>query len=210
LINLLLSGVAGFYTPLLIEDFYQSINSDESFKIAAFYLVLLLVAEYVNRFLFQISTHRYIQLLLGEIRLQSYGVWLNAPFKKNLKNKKDFPMGEVLARLMNDTDAVRDVVGSGSFAIFIDIIFVSSCLVSFLQMNSATGLTLFIAEVLACFLLVKGSKFMAKIFMDVRRLTGQMARVVTDLTSGLKELYFSPNHQYASKRGEKIFEEFLG
>ncbi len=209
LINLLLSGVAGFYTPLLIEDFYQSINSDESFKIAAFYLVLLLVAEYVNRFLFQISTHRYIQLLLGEIRIQSYGVWLNAPFKKNLKNKKDFPMGEVLARLMNDTDAVRDVVGSGSFAIFIDIIFVSSCLVSFLQMNSATGLTLFITEVLACLLLVKGSKFMAKIFMDVRRLTGQMARVVTDLTSGLKELYFSPNHQYASKRGEKIFEEFL-
>jgi ABC-type multidrug transport system fused ATPase/permease subunit len=33
--------------------------------------------------------------------------------------------------------------------------------------------------------------------------------VVTDLSSGLRELFFSPNDKYASKRGEKIFEEFL-
>jgi len=50
---------------------------------------------------------------------------------------------------------------------------------------------------------------MAKIFMEVRRITGMMARVVTDITSGLRELYFSPNKNYASKRGQKIFEEFL-
>ncbi len=209
LLNLILSGIAGFYTPLLIQEFYQSIQSDETFRAATFKLLLLLCAEYTNRFFFQLSTHRYIQLLLCEIRLQSFSLWLQAPFKKNLKKKKEFPMGEVLARLMNDTDAVRDVVGSGSFAIFIDIIFISSCLISFLQMNSSTGLTLFIAEAFACILLVKGSKIMAKVFMDVRRLTGQMARVVTDLTSGLKDLYFSPNASYASKRGEKIFEEFL-
>src|SRR5690606_3198446 len=34
-------------------------------------------------------------------------------------------------------------------------------------------------------------------------------RVVTDITSGLKELFYSPNDRYASRRGEKVFEEFL-
>lgn len=65
------------------------------------------------------------------------------------------------------------------------------------------------AEIFACLLLLKGSKIMARIFMDVRRVTGFMARVVTDITSGLKELFYSPNNLYASRRGEKIFEEFL-
>lgn len=32
---------------------------------------------------------------------------------------------------------------------------------------------------------------------------------MTDLTSGLRELFYSPNNLYASRRGEKIFEEFL-
>ena len=50
---------------------------------------------------------------------------------------------------------------------------------------------------------------MAKIFMEVRRVTGLMARVVTDLTSGLRELFFSPNPRYATKRGDAIFEDFL-
>ncbi len=173
-------------------------------------LGFLFCAEYLNRFLFQLATHRYIQLLLMSIREKSFGLWLRAPFKQKGKNKQeDYPLGEVLARLMNDTDAVREIVSAGAFAIFIDVIFILSCLISFLQLNSTTGLALFIAEVFACWLLVKGSKFMAVVFMDVRRLTGLMARITTDLTSGLRELFYSPNIKYASRRGEKVFEEFL-
>lgn len=208
-INVLISAVTGYLTPRLITSFYESLNKDESFSYHFGLLVALFVGEYLNRLLFILSSHRYIQLLLIEIRAQSYSLWLKAPFKKRTNKHEDYPMGEVLARLMNDTDSVREVVSSGSFTIFIDIIFILSCLISFLQLNSTTGLALFIAEVFACILLIKGSKVMADIFMDVRRITGMMARVVTDLTSGLKELFFSPNEQYASKRGKKIFEEFL-
>jgi ABC-type multidrug transport system fused ATPase/permease subunit len=207
--NILISAVTGYLTPRFITSFYESLNTDEAYRHQLTLLVCLYAGEYLNRFLFTISTHRYIQLLLVDIRKRSFSLWLKAPFKRKSGKHDEYPLGEVLARLMNDTDAVREVVSSGSFAIFIDIIFILSCLISFLQLNSTTGLALFIAEVIACLLLIKGSKVMANIFMDVRRITGLMARVVTDLTSGLRELFYSPNDKYASKRGQKIFEEFL-
>lgn len=209
-LNLGVSALTGYFTPRLITQFYDSLGTESSFRTNLILLGALFVGEYVNRFLFQLSTHRYIQLLLMSIREKSFSLWLRAPFKQKGKSKQDdYPLGEVLARLMNDTDAVREIVSAGAFAIFIDVIFILSCLISFLQLNSTTGLALFIAEVVACWLLVKGSKFMAVVFMDVRRLTGLMARVTTDLTSGLRELFYSPNIKYASRRGEKIFDEFL-
>lgn len=207
--NVLVSVLTGYLTPRFITAFYESLNKEAEFKHQLTLLILLYVGEYLNRFFFSLATNRYIQVLLTEIRRKSYSLWLKAPFKRKSGKHEEYPMGEVLARLMNDTDAVREVVSSGSFAIFIDIIFILSCLISFLQLNSTTGVSLFIAEVVACILLVKGSKIMANIFMDVRRITGFMARVVTDITSGLRELFFSPNNKYASRKGEKIFEEFL-
>lgn len=209
LINLGVSALTGYYTPQLINDFYQSIRNHADFSNHTRNLILLIIFEYVNRFSFQLATHRYIQKLLVHVRQKSYGLWLRAPFRNKGKKYEDYPMGEVLARLMNDTDAVREVVSSGGFSIFIDIIFITSCLISFLRLNSQTGIALFVAEILACILLIKATKAMAKIFMEVRKMTGMMARVVTDITSGLKELFYSPNNNYASKRGEKIFEEFL-
>lgn len=209
-INVVTSAIAGFYTPRFINSFYSSLKSDSDFLLSFQFLLGLFLLEYVNRFCFQLATHKYIQKLLNEVRVNSFTSWMKAPFKRKTSRKhEDYPLGEVLARLMNDTDAVREVVSSGSFGIFIDIIFVGSCLFSFLQLNSFTGLSLFIAEILAAFLLVRGSEVMARVFMDVRKVTGQMARVVTDLTSGLRELFYSPNDSYASKRGDRIFEDFL-
>jgi ABC-type multidrug transport system fused ATPase/permease subunit len=209
LINIMISAVTGYLTPRFITAFYEALDKEAEYQHRMILLIVLISCEYLNRFFFNISTHRYIQLLLVDIRRRSFELWIKAPFKRKSGKHDEYPLGEVLARLMNDTDAVREVVSSGSFAIFIDIIFILSCLLSFLQLNSTTGLVLFVAEVIACLLLIKGSKFMAIVFMDVRRITGMMARVVTDLTSGLRELFYSPNAKYASKRGQKIFEEFL-
>ena len=209
LFNLLISSVTGYLTPILTMSFYKSIGQEAEFSRQLTFFVILIGCEYLNRFFFSISTHRYIQVLLTEIRKKSYSLWIKAPFKRKSGKHEEYPLGEVLARLMSDTDAVREIVSSGSFSIFIDIIFILSCLISFLQLNSTTGLSLFIAEILACILLLQGSKVMAKIFMEVRRINGYMARVVTDLTSGLRELFYSPNNNYATRRGEKIFEEFL-
>lgn len=209
-INLVVTAIAGYLTPRLITQFYDSFKKEAEFDHYFWLLLGLFLAEYANRFVFQVCSHRYIQILLNQIRGQSFSLWLKAPFKKKAGGKHDeYPMGEVLARLMNDTDAVREIVSSGSFGIFIDIIFILSSLISFLELNSTTGLAIFLAEIVAVFLLIKGSKAMAFIFMDVRKVTGYLAREITDLTSGLRELFFSPNNHYASRRGEKVFEDFL-
>ena len=209
IINVIVSAVIGFYTPKVISNFYSALNNESHFNHQLLLLASLITIEYLNRLFFSLSTHRYIQLLLLETRKQSFSLWLKASFKSKSRKHDEYPLGEVLARIMNDTDALREVVSSGSFAIFIDIVFILSCLISFLQLNSTTGLALFFAEIGACVLLIKGTKVMSNVFMEVRRVTGMMARVVTDLTSGLHELFYSPNNHYASKRGEKIFEDFL-
>lgn len=208
--NIIITAILGYFTPQVISDFYNNLNNDEGYRYFFIMLAILISFEYLNRFVFQVCTHLYIRSLLNHVRVQSFSLWLKAPFRKR-KNKKhdEYPMGEVLARIMSDTDAIKEMVTSGSFGIFIDIIFVISCLVSFLRLNSQTGLGLFIAEVLACILLVKGSRAMAGIFMDVRKIQGMMARVVTDITSGLRELFFTPHHNYALKKGDDIFEKFL-
>lgn len=208
LVNLCIAAVLGYYTPQLIAEFYQSLGSDSAFTKQFSLLVILYISEYCNRSLYLLACNRYVQLLLNKVREQSYSRWLKSSLRRS-KAHEDYPMGEVLARLMSDTESIREVVGSGSFAIFIDILFIFFCLISFLQLNSTTGVYLFVAEIAACWLLILGSKKMATVFMEVRRLTGYLSRVVTDLTNGLKELFFNRHDHYALKRGEQVFEEFL-
>lgn len=208
MINLLIAAVLGYYTPQLIAEFYQSLKSDSAFNHQFYLLVILYACEYCNRSMYLLSTNRYIQLLLNSVREQSYSRWLKSSLRRK-KEHEEYPMGEVLARLMSDTESIREVVGSGSFGIFIDILFIFFCLISFLKLNSQTGIYLFVAEVVACWLLILGSRKMATVFMEVRRLTGYLSRVVTDLTNGLKELFFNRHDHYALKRGEKVFEDFL-
>lgn len=203
-----MAAVLGYYTPRLIADFYQSLTSNSVFAKQFSLLVTLYIAEYFNRSLYLLACNRYVQLLLNNVREQSYSRWLKSSLRRS-KAHEDYPMGEVLARLMSDTESIREVVGSGSFAIFIDILFIFFCLISFLELNSSTGIYLFVAEILACWLLILGSRKMATVFMEVRRLTGYLSRVVTDLTNGLKELFFNRHDHYALRRGEKVFEEFL-
>ncbi len=209
--NIIITAILGFFTPQVISDFYNNLNNEDGYHHFFTVLAVLISLEYINRFVFQLCTHLYIRSLLNHVRVQSFSLWLKAPFRNNKKKSKhdEYPMGEVLARIMSDTDAIKEMVTSGSFGIFIDIIFVISCLISFLRLNSETGLGLFVAEVLACILLVKGSRAMAGLFMDVRKIQGMMARVVTDLTSGLRELFFTPHNNYALKKGDDIFEKFL-
>nr|MBA2406043.1 hypothetical protein [Bdellovibrionales bacterium] len=97
-LNLVISAVTGYLTPRLITDFYQSLKNDVSFDQHLMWLALLYVGEYINRFLFQLSSHRYIQLLLVNVRKRSFSLWLKAPFKhKSNKKHEEYPLGEVLA-----------------------------------------------------------------------------------------------------------------
>jgi ATP-binding cassette, subfamily B, multidrug efflux pump len=208
LVHMGLTGLIGLALPGITESFYQDFNGPALTP----FLVLggLFLAEYVNRLGYQICTYKYVTHLLGEARSKTFGLWMRAPLKVKRKGMEDdFPMGEVLARIMSDTESVKELVTSGAFAIAIDFVFILSSLIGFLRIDAKVGGGLFIVEVVACVLLIWGSRKMGEIFASVRHVTGLLSRVVADVTHGLRELAFTPHAQYASKRGDKVFDDFL-
>jgi ATP-binding cassette subfamily B multidrug efflux pump len=207
LTHMALTAVIGVALPGLTQDFYQGFTGD----VLTPFLVLggLFLAEYANRLGYQITTYKYVQHLLGETRARTFGLWMRAPLKVKKGTLDDYPMGEVLARVMSDSDAVKELVTSGAFAIIIDFIFIISSLIGFIRLDAGLGAGLFALEVVACVLLIWGSRKMGVVFASVRVVTGLVSRVVTDVTHGLRELAFTPHRQYASTRGQKVFEDFL-
>jgi len=209
--HLTISSLIGWLTPQVTQTFYESLTDSSLFKTQIIFLTFFFLAEYLNRIFYQLSTNMFVNKLLINLRSITFSRWIHSPLKvkRGALHSDDFPMGEVMARIMSDTEAVKELITSGCFALLIDIVFVISCLAGFLKLNSKIGLSLFMIELGACLLLLWGSRAMAKIFNEVRKLIGFMSRDLTDLTGGLKELYFSKHHHYASKRGDLISENFL-
>lgn len=210
LIALAGSSVLGFITPQVIKNLYDSYASNTVDQ-AIYYLILVFVGEYFVSFLYQISINRYVQKLLAHIRGKSYKEWIltiESAAKDSYGDHK-YPMGEVLSRILTDTEAVIEMVSTGSFKIFIDFTFIISCLIGFISLNTISGSALIVAEVLACVLLVLGSKKMADVYLEVRKSTGIMSRVIANLAGGFRFSFYHPNKNYASKKGYDSFEDFL-
>lgn len=208
LVHMGITSVIGLVLPGITQTFYQDFTKLELTP----FIVLggLFIGGYVNRLGYQISTYKYVQHLLGETRARTFGLWMRAPLKVQRKgNADEFPMGEVLARIMSDSDSVKELVTSGAFAIFIDFVFIVSALIGFLRLDAGLGGGLFALELVACVLLIWGSRQMGVIFASVRQSTGLLSRVVTDVTQGLRELAFTPHGRYASRRGDQVFDDFL-
>lgn len=202
------TSAIGLYLPGITESFYQDFLRDDLTP----FMVLggLFLVEYVNRLGYQISTYKFVQHLLIETRTKTYGLWLRAPLKSRRKaSDDDFPLGEVLARIMSDSESVKELVTSGAFGIIIDFVFIISSLIGFLRIDARVGGGLFALEVIACVLLIWGSTKMSVIFNQVRISTGVVSRVVADVTNGLRSLAFTPHAKYASRRGDRAFDDFL-
>lgn len=211
LISLVISSVLGIMTPRLISELYNSYKDGGDTVGAIWNLAYLFLAEYFISLIYQISVNRYVQKLLSHIRSMSYRKWMLSIESAGADSfgEQKYPMGEVLSRILTDTEAVIEMVSSGSFKIFIDFTFIISCLIGFIQLNTTSGIALIIAEVIVCILLVLGSKQMAKVYMAVRKSTGNMSRVIADLSGGFRFTFFHPNGNYAVKKGHDSFEDFL-
>lgn len=211
LLALAASGVLGYYTPIVISELYDSFGEAGSLEKVVIALVTLYVGEYIASAVYQLGINRYIQKLLQEIRSKSYRRWMSAyeSLGQEKFGSQNYPMGEVIARILNDTEAVIEMVSSGSFKIFIDFTFIISSLISFLRLNTVSGTALIIAEVLACAALIIGSKKMAKVYMQVRKSTGELNRSVANVCGGLRDTFHTPNDRFASNSSSAAFEDFL-
>jgi len=174
-------------------------------------LLWIFVGVYINRVFYQLAVNKYVKLLIQRVRSFCYERWiLKYDVQTSHSSKSEhYPQGEVLARIMSETEAVRELITSGTFGIFIDLFFVISCLVGFITMNSTSGLILAGAEFVVAVLLIWGSKYMRRIFLSVRRSAAQVSRTMANMVGGLKETYYTRHENYASKKGEIVFEDFL-
>lgn len=208
---LIVSSFFGVMTPRYMNDLYESYSKKEQFDHVFQMLAFIFIGEYVIRIIYQLVVNRYVQVIITDVRGLCFERWLLAfeTIKSNQGRKDRYPLGEVLARLMNDTEAIEELVTSGAFTIFVDLFYIISCLVSFISLNTTSGIFLIIAEVLASAVLIYGSKYMAKIFMETRKATSVLSRRLSNVTAGLEQTYYTPHHDYASKKSLVDFNYFL-
>lgn len=208
---LVTSAVLGIFVPPFITAIARSYDDVSLFHHSLLKLFVLFVLVYLNRVLYQFGVNLYVRELIQNVRSFCYSRWLlhyDLQTSKQSKSER-YPQGEVLARIMSDTEAVRELITSGTFGIIIDLFFVISCLISFVSMNTNAGSVLAIAQVLVAALLVWGSRYMRKIFLSVRKSSGEVSRTVANMVGGLKETFYTRHDNYASKRGEIVFEDYL-
>ncbi len=211
LVCLFVSAILGAMTPQKISELSRNYEVEADFYGTMWSLALIFFGVYVNRVFYQLSINKFIQLLMQNTRGLCYEKWLHTYDVKTAKDSRNerYPQGEVISRIMNDTESLRELMTSGTFGIFIDVFFVISCLISFVSLNKVSGISLALAEVVAALLLIWGSRYMREVFMDVRKSRADMSRLLSNMVGGIKETYYTRHENYASKRGEVVFQDFL-
>ena len=204
------SAYLGYLFPQLIAELFDAYDQKELFWQTIQTLLAIYLMEYANRFVYSFLTTRYIQIALLDIRLYCYGEWLASHGTQRSKTaNREFSQGEVLARLMNDTDSIGELIGSGALNIVTDMLFVSSCLYSFIQIDQFSGLFLLGIEVVAIIALICASRSMAQAYLRVRKEMGILSRIVADITQGIQENFYNEHGQFAHKKIKGQFQKFL-
>jgi ATP-binding cassette subfamily B multidrug efflux pump len=202
---LAISSYLGALTPRLISDLSRNYDSDVLFHASVIALLINFLTVYTNRVIYQLAVNKYVRMLVQYARTETYGRWLAS---HELDSDK-YPQGEILSRVMSDTEAIRDLISSGSFGIFIDLCFVVSCLVGFISLQKFTGFFIAGVEVLATVLLIWGSQLMRDMFMRLRNAQAQVNRVTANVLGGFNQIYYTRHEEYASKKSVVAFEDFL-
>lgn len=210
-LSLAASSFLGQQVPGKVQALATSFESSTEFVQMLWVLGKLFSAIYIVRVFYQLAINYYVRLLLQNVRTDCYSRWV-LTFDMDLEKKgttERFVQGEVLARLMNDSLAIRDLLSSGAFGIFIDLFFVLSCFVGLLQITTQAGLILGGLELLCAFVLFWGSKSMRDIFQNVRTARGILSQKMANLVGGVSDTYFTNHGLYASTRANHYSEIFL-
>ena len=202
---LVTSSYLGAKTPGLISDLSRNYDHDYLFHVSTIALLINFLFVYSNRVIYQLAVNKYVRMLVQYARTETYGRWLSS---HELDSDK-YPQGEILSRIMSDTESIRDLISSGSFGIFIDLTFVVSCLVGFINLQKFTGFFIAATEVVATILLIWGSQLMRDMFMRLRNSQAHVNRVTANVLGGFQQIYYTRHDQYASKKSKIAFEDFL-
>lgn len=213
IVTLIFSSYLGLLLPLKTTDLARHYGTDQ-FSATLIALAALFIGVYLNRIFYQYAINRFVYGIMNHLRLTCYKSWLlthegmdEDGIQKGIKEK--FPLGEILARIMTDTESIRELVTSGAFGIIIDVFFVVSGLISFISLNLISGVALSVFEILALLVLLWGSRGLRDVFMAVRVSRGHLSKTVADVVGGLKESYYSNHFGYGTKKTTFASEDFL-
>lgn len=206
-----ISAYLGLLVPQKITELGRQYEDAELYYNVIQSLMFVFIAVYINRVIYQLVINRYVMSLMRHIRDLCFRRWLlNYEVKVAGKKQKDqYPLGELLSRVINDAESVRELITSGAFGILIDLFFVISCLISFVTINTTSGLFLSGAQLFAAIALIWGSKYMRVIFLSVRQSRGEMYREVANTLGGVSQGYYTRNEKYASRKCTSYFDDFL-
>ena len=208
---LAMASVLGILVPRQVTELARAYGDEPKYIQAMILLGAVFLGTYLNRVGYQLLVNVYIRNLVQHVRMKCYRKWMSA--HDVLTSKQDvserYPQGEVIARIVSDTEALRELLTSGTFGIFIDIFFVISCLLSFISLNAFTGSTLAASEVIAALLLLWGSRRMREVFHAVSKARGVVQRTIANIVGGFSETHYNPHEGYASQRGEVAFDDYL-
>jgi len=202
----------GHLTPRVIYKLSANFYDKDLFDQTLLKLSLILLGVFISRLIYQLLINKYVMLVLENIRTVCYSRWLHSYDLIENKSGKDdhqFPMGELISRLMNDTQAFRELLTSGALSIVISIVYVVSCIVGFVDMDLFMGGTIAFFQVVATITLIYGSKYMRDIFHKVRASRGDVSRQMANITGGFSQVYFLNHKNYASKDGGNFYNDFM-
>jgi ATP-binding cassette subfamily B protein len=207
---LLLTSWLGYLVPNKLLEFPQKYQDYQSYINLIWEFFVIYIGIYIVRVGYQLSINDYIKKLSDHVRFKVYKTWLlHYEAKTEEKRRDQYPLGEVIARIMSDTQALRELVTSGAFGILIDIFFVFSFLFSFISINKFSGIFLGFSELVVTLLLIWGGKFMRDVFHSVRTSKGVVSQTMSNLVGGLDQIYFTPSHDYGIKKGTASCNDFL-
>ena len=202
---LIIAAYLGARTPTLITGLSQSYSNDDLFFSAIQLLLINFTGVYINRVSYQLLVNKYVRMLIQNARVETYTKWIKAP---ELEVEK-YPQGEIISRIMSDTEAIRELITSGAFGIFIDLSFVLSCLFGFIKIHPFSGYFLSFAELIATILLIWGSSLMRDMFMKLRNSQAKVNRVTANIMGGFAQTYYTRHENYSLKKSVDSFDEFL-
>ena len=209
---LIITSYLGQKTPKLIYDLSANYSNGPLFEQTLKHLLFLLLGIFFSRIIYQVMINKYVKLIIQHIRAKCYGKWLHSyDLIENHDNstREQFPLGEVIARIMSDTQSFRELMTSGTLGILINLVYVISCLIGFITLDLYVGSVIGLAQILATIALIYGSKYMRDIFHRVRQSRGMVSRQIANVTGGLADLYPIQHGNYASKTGEIVYSDFM-
>jgi ATP-binding cassette subfamily B protein len=208
LVTLIGAAILGAMLPQELAKLSKNYNDAVIYQATLISLLYIFLGTYLNRAFYQHLANIYVRKLLQKVRVEAYECWIKQHHLSEKQSEK-FTQGEIITRLLSDTEAVKELITSGTLGIIIETFFVASGLFSLIQLNLPLGIVSLVLVVLTAVLLILGSKAMRDIFTKVRISIGQVTRTLSNVIGGFRENYFNRHYGYASGKCATVFDHFL-